>query len=194
MAHLVHRPMSERNEDRTGCVSGICSPGRPARHDGDAAGACRAGKTLRRCHVTAIDRARTRPRCEWCDRKQPQGCDPAHIFSRGAGRVDHDWNLAGLCRECHGASHSGLPPSREQLIKLAAEREGVTPEQIIALVYAARRFGLDTVVGDPAWRKDLGLPCPEIADGTGVGFAGLETVAPGWDICRPGRKLRRRGH
>ena len=43
-----------------------------------------------------LDRFRHAERCEWCGKKTPQGCDPAHIFSRGAGRVDIAGNLVSL--------------------------------------------------------------------------------------------------
>lgn len=78
-------------------------------------------------------------RCEFCGRHSSTGLDPAHIWSRGAGRVDVKENLVSLCRECHTRSHAGHEPTREQLLAIAAKREGCTPDDITEMVYRLRR-------------------------------------------------------
>jgi hypothetical protein len=78
-------------------------------------------------------------RCEWCGKRTPQGCDPAHLFSRGAGRVDVRDNLAALCRECHTKQHAGNEPTVEQLLVLVAKREGKTPQTIRNKIARIRR-------------------------------------------------------
>lgn len=77
--------------------------------------------------------------CEWCRRSFPGGLDAAHIFSRGAGRVDIRGNLVSLCRECHTRSHTSGVPSLWQLLEMAAKREGCSVDDIEAKIYAIRR-------------------------------------------------------
>lgn len=91
----------------------------------------------------ALAAARSR-RCECCGRVVPGGCDPAHIFSRGAGEVSVAWNIVSLCRRCHGNSHGGHHPNRQALLDIAAEREKTTPEAIEVAVYCIRRLPKDT--------------------------------------------------
>lgn len=76
------------------------------------------------------------PRCEFCHRAGP--VDGAHIYSRGAGRVDIAENLCSLCRCCHSLSHNGQEPTREQLLEIAAKREGTTAEKITEKVNGLR--------------------------------------------------------
>ena len=78
-------------------------------------------------------------RCEWCDVYFAGGLDPAHIFSRGAGRVDITENLVSLCRTCHSYNHAGKEPTRAQLLLLAAKRERTTAEEIVDKVQRIRR-------------------------------------------------------
>lgn len=77
-------------------------------------------------------------RCEYCGCRTP-GADPAHIFGRGAGRVDIPANIVSLCRQCHTSSHAGGYPTFDDLLLIAAKREGVTPEWIVDEVYRIRR-------------------------------------------------------
>lgn len=77
--------------------------------------------------------------CEYCERPTPHGCDPAHILSRGAGRVDIRGNLVSLCRWCHDSSHYGNAPYTSELLAIAAKREGTTVEWIRLEVYRIRR-------------------------------------------------------
>ena len=86
---------------------------------------------------------RTPGRCEFC-RKWCEVREPAHIFSRGAGRVDIKENLVSLgstpnfsC-ECHYKNHFGGVPTREMLLVVAAAREGTKPDKIRELVYRIR--------------------------------------------------------
>ncbi len=60
-------------------------------------------------------------RCEMCRRPCPDGTDPAHCRSRGAGGGDWRTNLVSLCRECHSWSHS----TPTNLLRISAAREGV---------------------------------------------------------------------
>lgn len=66
-----------------------------------------------------------RVRCEHCKKPCPQGCDPAHCYSRGAGWVDIRCNLVALCRVCHGNNHANHEPYLNDLLQIAADREGV---------------------------------------------------------------------
>ena len=82
---------------------------------------------------------REKTRCEHCRKQCRQGCDPAHIFSRGAGRVDIHENLVSLCRSCHTSSHAGGSPTKAEMLAIAAKREKTTAEKIIDLVNSIRR-------------------------------------------------------
>ena len=74
--------------------------------------------------------------CECCNTPTPGGTDPAHIGSRGAGRVDAAWNLCALDRACHTRHHAGGKPTRQDLLAIAAKREGTTVQAILdALAY-----------------------------------------------------------
>lgn len=88
----------------------------------------------------AVKRAKQRLRCEHCDSSCPQGTDPCHVYSRGAGQVDADFNLASLCRECHSGSHANISPSREELENCAAAREGIAAHDIKPCVDFIRRL------------------------------------------------------
>lgn len=78
-------------------------------------------------------------RCEFCGRSCPSGRDPAHIFSRGAGRVDIACNLVSLCRHCHSMSHGGEVPTRRDLMCIAAMREGIPVQEVEDTVMRLRR-------------------------------------------------------
>lgn len=88
---------------------------------------------------------REKPRCEYCLRPTPNGCDPAHIFSRGAGRLDIPINLVALCRSpCHTNNHAAnsgnrLRPNRDDLLLVVALREGLRVEDIVDEVHRLRR-------------------------------------------------------
>lgn len=94
----------------------------------------------------ALQQARERERCEWCKKSTRSGADPAHIFGRGAGRVDAAWNLASLCRACHSRSHAGGSPTRIELLAITAKRERVTVEWIENEVYRIRRLPKGSVM------------------------------------------------
>ncbi len=76
--------------------------------------------------------------CAWCKRRVEE-CDPAHIYSRGAGRVDVRCNLVNLCRECHTRSGAGHSPTRDELLAIAGKRDGKTPDEITEMIYRIRR-------------------------------------------------------
>jgi hypothetical protein len=69
----------------------------------------------------ALERARQRPRCEWC--LTPCRPDPAHVRSVGSGGDDADDNLVSLCRLCHRASHDGHEPTTAQLELIVQARQ-----------------------------------------------------------------------
>lgn len=77
-------------------------------------------------------------RCELCRRATPNGTDPHHCFSRGAGRIDHAFNLISLCRDCHCRIHGG-GLARERLLEIVAAREGTTVEAIREEIWRLRR-------------------------------------------------------
>jgi hypothetical protein len=81
-------------------------------------------------------------RCEYCQRPAFGGTHCAHIFSRGAGQVDIPGNLIGLCAPCHHDSHNMNNRrliTRYDLLRTAAEREGLEPSEIEDAVMAIRR-------------------------------------------------------
>jgi hypothetical protein len=83
---------------------------------------------------------RAKRKCEHC-RRVVSGCDPHHIFCRGmggGGRIDHPYNLVGLCRECHCRVHAGQL-ERKHLLAIVAEREGITEPQAVQLLMDLRR-------------------------------------------------------
>ena len=86
-----------------------------------------------------LDEFRSARKCEFCRERTPRGADPAHIFSRGAGRVDIRENLVALCRNCHLENHAGKMPGRSALLAIAAMREVTTADAITEKVYWIRR-------------------------------------------------------
>lgn len=80
------------------------------------------GDAIRRVDEAVLERARRRPRCEWCGRPSRGRLDPAHVRSRGAGGHDTDENVAGLCRPCHDNHHAGHSPTPDELRKVIARR------------------------------------------------------------------------
>ncbi len=82
--------------------------------------------------------------CEYCGRKMKHGCDPAHIFSRGAGRVDWSGNLVALCRGCHHASHMGKAPKKWRLMILASRRTGIDIHELQEALWFIRRLPKET--------------------------------------------------
>lgn len=85
-----------------------------------------------------LEAARKRPRCEWCGRRRP--LDAAHIMSKGAGRVDIDGNVVGLCRLCHRRNHAGTDPTTADLLAVAAAREKCLQDDIVREVYRIRQL------------------------------------------------------
>jgi hypothetical protein len=68
----------------------------------------------------------------------------AHIFSKGAGRVDAMLNLVQVGMDavrdcdCHHRAHQGRSPSRADMLRIAAIREGVSALLIVETVQAVR--------------------------------------------------------
>lgn len=80
--------------------------------------------------------------CEHC-RRPGQVRDPAHIFSRGAGHLDVSINLVSLCRDCHTSNHQqtdGKKLSQDDLVVIAAKRDGVQPSDLVAVIWFIRRL------------------------------------------------------
>lgn len=85
---------------------------------------------------------RRRGKCECCGKM----CDlcGAHVFSKGAGQIDHMVNLVALGMDtirdcdCHHRSHQGLRPTTYDLLALVGKREGLHPELIKDVVDAIR--------------------------------------------------------
>ena len=77
--------------------------------------------------------------CENCGKPCPDGRDPHHILTKGAGRVDIRENLCGLCRACHNGFHSCGKPSAAKLFGISAKREGTTAQEAQAKIWEIRR-------------------------------------------------------
>jgi hypothetical protein len=85
-----------------------------------------------------LDEFREKVRCEVCLKGALCGCDPHHVFSRGAGRADIRENLLAVCRVCHTKIHAGNI-KRADLMKIIAHREGKSVDELQQAVYDARR-------------------------------------------------------
>lgn len=88
---------------------------------------------------------RVHDRCESCGLRV--FCCAAHIFSRGAGQIDHPINLVRLGANpldgcvCHTNNHNGGKyPNREDLLRIAAKRERTTPGAITEVIHLIRRL------------------------------------------------------
>lgn len=87
----------------------------------------------------ALDECRERWRCERCGKPTPSGCEPHHIFTRGAGRLDIRCNLIGLCRACHPEVQEGGKAARDECLLIVARRERMSIEDIEDIVNSLRR-------------------------------------------------------
>lgn len=90
-------------------------------------------------HAYLRDIADITARCENCNWERGR-LDVAHCYSKGAGQVDALWNTCFLCRTCHSSSHSGNTPTRDDMLAIAAKREGVAVASITAAVYWIRNL------------------------------------------------------
>jgi hypothetical protein len=92
---------------------------------------------------------RTSGPCRWCGRHVRMRC-AAHIFSRGAGRVDIPSNLVALGMDalrdcdCHHRSHQGERPIFEDLLAVSAADNDCLQGSISDLVYLVRRLDKST--------------------------------------------------
>ena len=75
--------------------------------------------------------------CELCGKPCPEGRDPAHLLSRGAGRVDIRKNLISAERSCHALMHND-PSALAKAFEIVAAREGCTVQEIIDMVHRIR--------------------------------------------------------
>lgn len=104
--------------------------------------------------------------CSWC-RMKVRNREPHHIYSRGAGQVDHPWNIAALCavfsggKNCHHEVHQGNV-DRSDLELMVAGREGIMQGHISHLVWAIRRLpkGTDPEAAVQAIYDELGYTGP----------------------------------
>jgi hypothetical protein len=84
--------------------------------------------------------------CDFCERP----ClvrEAAHVFGKGWGGSDVEWNLVALgdawsCA-CHRKSHDGHRPTRADLLEVVSVRLGVSVEDIEAAAYLLRRLKKD---------------------------------------------------
>lgn len=96
-----------------------------------------------------IESFRTPGPCRWCHKDVRMLC-AAHIFSKGAGRVDLRCNLVQLGMDplkdcsCHHDSHMGLKPTFEDLLAISAEDHKCRTEDIHQVVYFIRRLPKET--------------------------------------------------
>lgn len=90
----------------------------------------------------ALARCRKRGYCEYGREYGAAECSrvlhAAHLFSKGAGRVDIDANLICLCAFHHYRSHNDAI-TRDELLAIVAKRERRTPESIEDEIYRIRR-------------------------------------------------------
>ncbi len=92
-----------------------------------------------------IESYRTPGPCRFCGKKVRMRC-AAHIFSKGAGRVDIRCNLVQLGMDavtdcdCHHNSHMGNKPTFDNLLRISAEDHKCRPEDIHQVVYFLRRM------------------------------------------------------
>lgn len=84
-----------------------------------------------------LDKFRSPGRCELCNAWVARR-DPHHLMTRGAGRVDHPWNLIALCRACHGTCES-VWQVQEKAFATVCRREAIRLPQIQQLVWDRRR-------------------------------------------------------
>lgn len=81
--------------------------------------------------------------CEYCRKPCSMRC-AAHIFSKGAGRVDHPINLIQLGMDalrdcdCHSRSHHGRSPTRDDFLAIVAGREQTSAQRISDTIAAVR--------------------------------------------------------
>ena len=90
-----------------------------------------------------LERVRQGGQCCWCLLKTNQGLDPAHILTKGMGggtRLDHPWNVVGLCRRCHNDHHQGHRPLPCDLLLIVAHREGMLQDEIERELYRLIRL------------------------------------------------------
>jgi len=90
-------------------------------------------KTKRKKDKKAIEQAR-KPYSELSG-KPTRGEEPHHyLITVGAGGPDHPYNLIQLTWDEHTKAHAGNI-SEHKLVKIVAEREGVSEKEIIETVY-----------------------------------------------------------
>lgn len=89
-----------------------------------------------------MEELRRSSNCEACFYPTPFGADPHHVECRGFGggsRMDVRINLIALCRFCHDEA----PKKKALMLKLIAQREGLSVEDIQAVVALLKRLPTD---------------------------------------------------
>ena len=95
---------------------------------------------------------RQKPHCEICGRRSDGWLDPHHIHAKGMGaghRMDHRFNLLAVCRCCHNKIHmanltiDGRAATKEDLLFIVAQREGVAQESIEMVLHLIQRLPKD---------------------------------------------------
>jgi len=77
---------------------------------------------------------RTPGLCQLCGKPCPQGTDPHHVLSRGAGGSDIRIGLLSVCRECHSTKVDSKKGT-ERCWKAIALRENATVDEIKSANY-----------------------------------------------------------
>lgn len=86
--------------------------------------------------------------CECCGKVCKMRCGH-HVFSKGAGQVDHQWNLVKVAMSpqdgctCHHDHHLKGKPSRAEMLQIVSNREGVPVDVIDSVIPA--------VIACPRW-------------------------------------------
>ena len=87
--------------------------------------------------VEARVRARAQGKCELCGTEFRLGVH--HVIARAAGGLDHEDNLALLCRTCHNEVEDGGYTSRASLLRGKSIANAVDPETTKARCRKGRR-------------------------------------------------------
>lgn len=81
--------------------------------------------------------------CEMCRKPCKMRCGH-HVFSKGAGQVDHMLNLVSVAMNpvdgcnCHGSYHTTGKPSKMRFLEVISDREGVPIDVILEVIPAVR--------------------------------------------------------
>lgn len=117
--------------------------------------------------------------CDYCRKPCTMRCG-AHVFSVGSGRVDCMWNLIQTAMSpwhgcnCHGESHAGRSPSRQDFLRIVSKREGVPVDLIIETIAAIRACPWQISIGNvstwltKAFREEVAVAALGIIRESGI--------------------------